>query len=87
MAATEMEGSEVGESSDEVESLLGCLIVFDSKRESETVSDGEKLFRDEGERVVVLIIYEKLFEYEFPELSCCSLPFHQFHIVTAGRIL
>jgi hypothetical protein len=35
LMTTEMEGSEVGESSDEIESLLGCLIVvgFDSERE------------------------------------------------------
>jgi hypothetical protein len=36
LMTTEMEGSEVGESSDEIESLLGCLIIvvgFDSERE------------------------------------------------------
>ncbi|PNX89205.1 hypothetical protein L195_g045322, partial [Trifolium pratense] len=64
---TEMEGSEVGESSDQVENLFCCLIVFDSERESETVSDGEKLFRDEGERVAVFIIHQ-VFEYKFPTL-------------------
>jgi hypothetical protein len=63
LMTTEMEGSEVGESSDEIESLLGCLIVvgFDSERGSETVSDGEKLFGDEGERVVVFIIHDQVF--------------------------
>jgi hypothetical protein len=67
--ATEMEGSEFGESSNEIENLLGCWIVgFDSERGSKTVGDGEKLLGDEGERVVVFVVHEKLFEYEFPQL-------------------
>jgi hypothetical protein len=66
--ATEMEGSEFGESSNEIENLLGCLIGFDSERGSKTVGDEEKLLGDEGERVVVFIIHEKLVEYEFPQL-------------------
>jgi hypothetical protein len=68
LVATEMEGSEIGESSDEIESLLGCLMVFDSERESETVGDREKTFGDEGERVVVFIIHGQVFEYKFPVL-------------------
>jgi hypothetical protein len=63
LTTTEMEGSEVGESTNEIENLYGCLIVvgFDSERGSETVSDGEKLFGDEGERVVVFIIHDQVF--------------------------
>jgi hypothetical protein len=37
--ATEMEGSEFGESSNEIENLLGCLIGFDSERGSNTVGE------------------------------------------------
>jgi hypothetical protein len=44
------------------------LIGFDSERGSKTVGDEEKLLGDEGERVVVFIIHEKLVEYEFPQL-------------------
>jgi hypothetical protein len=66
---TEVERGEVGESRNESENLVDCWIVgFDSESGSKTVGDGEKLLGDEGERVVVFVIHEKLVEYEFPQL-------------------
>jgi hypothetical protein len=42
-----------------------CLFT-DSEREGESISDGEKLSRDEGERLEVVAVVDDEFEDRFP---------------------
>ncbi|GAU22286.1 hypothetical protein TSUD_260860 [Trifolium subterraneum] len=64
----EIEGCEVREPLKETRKERHCLI-DDSKRESKTVGDGEKLFGDYGEslqHVVVVVAVAEEFEDKLP---------------------
>lgn len=67
MEARDIEGGEIGESMKESRKKRESWIP-DCERESNTVGDGEKLFRDELERFQAMIVIFEEFEDTFPTL-------------------